>query len=92
VNAVDSTLDAMLRDPETREPMRRATQDELEAIAWAMREGRARRHDGGELPASIPGAYVSGGGRWVYADADGFPSLLVDERIELDEPLSVPSR
>ena len=50
----------------------------------AVAEKRARRHDGGELPDRIEGAYVSHGGRWVYPDAHGFASLLIEERIELD--------
>ncbi len=79
------SLDELLADPETHEPVRRATQDQLEAIAWAIREKRARAR--GELPARVEGAYVSHGGRWVYPDAGGMPSLLVEERIELDEPL-----
>jgi uncharacterized protein YbaR (Trm112 family) len=76
-------LDQLLACPETHQPLRRATSDELAQIAAAIRERRARRHDGGALPASIDGAYVSGDGRWVYPD-DGLPKLLIDERIELE--------
>ncbi|HEY8427739.1 MAG TPA: hypothetical protein VIL20_05165 [Sandaracinaceae bacterium] len=77
----------LLADPETHEPVRRATPEELEAVARALREKRARVHGGGEPPARIEGAYVGGGGRFLYPDVDGMPSLLVEERIELDEPL-----
>ncbi len=80
-------LTDLLADPETHEPVRRATQDELEAIAWALREKRARVRGGGPLPGRIEGAYLSHAGRWVYPDVDGMPSLLVEERLELDEPL-----
>lgn len=83
----DTPLTELLADPETHEAVRRATQDELEKIAWALREKRARVRGGGEPPAHVTGAYVTHGGSWIYPDADGLPSLLVDERIELDEPL-----
>ncbi len=81
-----SLLDQLLVDPETHEPVTRATQDQLEALAWALREGRARRRRG-ELPHRVDGGYVSRDGRWVYPDAEGLPSLLLEERIELDEPI-----
>lgn len=81
-----SRLDELLVDPETREPLRRASQDDLEKLAWMLREGRARRR-AGELPRRVDGAYLSHGGRWVYPDVDGLPSFLLDERVELDEPL-----
>lgn len=82
-----SLLDEVLADPETHEPVTRATDAQLEAIRAALRDGGARRHDGGKLPDRIEGAYVSGDGRWVYPDAEGFPSLLIEDRLELDEPL-----
>lgn len=77
-------LDVLLADPETHEPLRRATPDELAQIATAIHEGRARRRDGGALPAAIEGAYLSADGRRIYPDADGLPSLLIDERLELE--------
>lgn len=80
-------IDDLLADPETHEPLRRASHDELERVVRALTQGRARRHDGRDVSLDIRGAYVSHGGRWVYPDADGIPSLLVDERIELDQPL-----
>jgi hypothetical protein len=77
-----------LRDPETKEPVRRASDAELAKIREAIERGRAKRHDGGALPSAIEGAYLSHGGRWVYADvASGIPSFLVAERIELEQPL-----
>lgn len=81
-----SALDALLVDPETHEPLERASRDQLEKLAWALREGRARSK-GGALPSRIDGAFLSHGGRWVYPDVDGLASLLIEERLELDEPL-----
>ncbi len=84
VRAVTKPLDELLACPETHQPLRRATSDELAQITAAIRERRARRHDGGALPPSVDGAYLSGDGRWVYPDVDGLPSLLIDERLELE--------
>ncbi|HJL16657.1 MAG TPA: hypothetical protein RMH99_13425 [Sandaracinaceae bacterium LLY-WYZ-13_1] len=80
-------IDDVLADPETHEPVTRATDAQLEAIAAALRDGRAKRRDGGALPDRIEGAYLANEGRWVYPDAQGFPSLLVEDRLELDEPV-----
>lgn len=74
-------------DPQTHRPVTRATDDQVERVRRAIRDGRARRHDGGALPDHIDGAYLSNEGRWVYPDTQGFPSFLIDERIELDEPV-----
>lgn len=80
-------LDEVLVDPETHERVSRATEAQLEAIRRALEDGTAKRHGPGAPPAEVAGAYVSHGGRWVYPDVDGFPSLLVEDRLELDEPV-----
>lgn len=80
-------LDTLLVDPETKEPVRRASAAEIEAIREAIRERRARRHGGGELPRDVDGAYVSHDGRWIYPDTLGFPSFVVEDRLELDAPI-----
>lgn len=77
----------VLVDPETKEPIRLATDEERERIVRALRQGRARRHDGGEVTLEVDAAYVSHGGRWVYPVVEGLPSFLIEERIELDQPL-----
>lgn len=80
-------LGEVLVDPETHEKAERASDAQLELIRSAIADGRAKRPSGGELPEAIEGACVTHDGRWVYPDAHGFPSLLVEERIELDEPV-----
>ena len=82
-------LEELLVDPETHERVLRATEAQLEAIRAQIADGTARRHDGGELPQTIDGAYLSRGGRWVYPDVDGFASFLIEERIELAEPVTL---
>lgn len=84
MTAVKKSLDELLADPQTREPLRRASAEELAELASRLRDGSARRPGGTALPNAVDGAYVSRDGRWFYPDADGVPSLLIDERIELD--------
>lgn len=79
-------LERVLRDPETKEPIARATDAQLAAVRDAIAKKRARRKDGGELP-KIEGGYVSHGGRWFYPDIEGIRSFLIEERIELDDPI-----
>ncbi len=55
----------VLVDPETKEPLRVATDEERETVLRALRQGRARRHDGGEVSLTLEGAYVSHGGAWI---------------------------
>lgn len=80
-------LDELLVDPETHEKAERASEAQLESIRRVMAQGRAKKPAGGELPASLEGATLTHGGLWVYPDAHGFPSLLVEERIVLEEPV-----
>jgi uncharacterized protein YbaR (Trm112 family) len=84
----EALLDAILVDPETHEPMRRASPRELERLAERIGEGRARCA-GRPLPARVEGAYVSHGGLWIYPDVEGIPSLLADERIVLEAALDI---
>lgn len=74
---------ALLADPETHEPLRIASDDELASLRAALREGRARRRSGEPLPGELLGALLSQGGRVAYPIEDGIPNLLIDERLEL---------
>jgi hypothetical protein len=65
----------------------RASDAQIDALMCAIRDGKARRHNGGELPARVEGGFVSRGGRWFYPDVEGIPSFLVDDRIELTDPV-----
>ncbi len=68
-------------DPETHEPLRLATPDELAALREAIARGEARRRDGEAVPA-FEGAYVTDDGSRAYPIVEGVPVFLVDERIE----------
>jgi hypothetical protein len=84
---MSALLDELLVDPETHEKAERATDAQLESIRRAIADGRAKKPSGGELPEAVDGATLTHGGLWVYPDAHGFPSLLVEERVVLDEPV-----
>ncbi|MCC6872721.1 MAG: hypothetical protein IT378_00315 [Sandaracinaceae bacterium] len=81
-------LESLLVDPETREPVRRASERELAELKKRMRENRVRRHDGGPLPFDLEGALLTTNGKTAYAIVDGIPWMLVDLRLELGEPLA----
>ena len=68
-------------DPETHEPLRLATEDELAALRDAIAKGEARRPDG-EAIGPFEGAYITEDGTKAYPIVDGVPVFLVDERIE----------
>jgi hypothetical protein len=73
-------------DPETHEPLRPATSDEVEALRQALAAGTAR---GPELArtARIDGAYLRSDGRHAYLVLDGVPDFLPSDRVVLDAPL-----
>jgi uncharacterized protein YbaR (Trm112 family) len=76
-----------LVDPETHEPVRVATEDELEDLREALRSGRARQHDGNRHPTHFEAAFLSYGGDRAFLVVDGIPNFLVEERIDIDPPL-----
>ncbi len=78
----------LLADPETHEALVLATSDELAALKQAVSQGRAKRRNGSALSAELDGALLCQGRRVAYLIEAGIPNLLIDERLELDAPLS----
>jgi uncharacterized protein YbaR (Trm112 family) len=85
--ALPDDLLQTLVDPLTREALRLATPEQLASLGRALARGTARRRGGGTSPQPLDGALVGADGRAAYPIVAGLPHLLVDERIELDEPL-----
>ncbi|MDQ3037313.1 MAG: hypothetical protein M3Y87_33270 [Myxococcota bacterium] len=77
---------AMLADPETHAPLSRATEPELEALRAAISEGRARRRDGSPIEP-FDAAFLTQERRVAYLVEQGVPNFVVDERVELEDPL-----
>jgi len=84
---LSTDLLALLADPETHEPLTLASDDELARLGAALRDGRATRRGGQPAPAAIEGALLAQGGRVAYVIEGGIPNLLVDDRLELSQPL-----
>lgn len=76
-----------LADPETLEPVRLLTADELVALRDRIANGRAKRNGGGPLPVSVDAAFLSQAGKVVYVVTDGLADFRIEERLELAEPL-----
>lgn len=79
-------LDALV-DPLTHEPVHPATPEQLAALHDAVSRGAVRRRGGGAPPEALDGALMTSGGRAAYPIVNGLPHLLVDDRLELHEPL-----
>ena len=79
----------ILVDPDTRGPVRLATDPELEALRAAVGDGRARRKDGKEASGSFEAAFLCQKGAVAYVVEDGIPIFLIDERLEIEPPLEL---
>jgi uncharacterized protein YbaR (Trm112 family) len=78
---------ALLADPETHEALSLASPAQLDGLKRALGTGKARRRDGKAVPADFDAALLRSGGRVAYLVQGAIPNLLVDERIELEQPL-----
>jgi uncharacterized protein YbaR (Trm112 family) len=76
----------ILADPETRGPLTRASDDELQALRAALAAGTARRRDGAPAGA-FESAFLRADRRVAYLVEAGIPNFVVDEGVELDAPL-----
>jgi uncharacterized protein YbaR (Trm112 family) len=83
---------AILRDPETKGPLRLATDGELARLREAVAAGRAARADGKDIPDEIEAAFLAQEGAVAYVVIDGIPVLLVEERLQLDPPLKLDAK
>jgi len=84
---VPDELLSLLADPETHEAVTRASEAQLAAIREALANDKARRHDGQPAPEKIEGAFLAQGGRVAYLIVDGIPDFLIDDRIDLEDPV-----
>jgi len=83
---MDDGLLAILADPETHEPLSRASEAELRALRAALAGGKARRQDGAPVGA-FEGAFLPPSRRVAYLVQDGVPNFVIAERVELDATL-----
>jgi len=79
----------ILVDPETKGPVRLASESELGELKAAVESGRAKRKDGKAASATFEAAFVAQDGRVAYVVEDGIPVFLIDERLEISPPLEL---
>lgn len=77
----------LLADPETHEPLSLASERDLATLREVLRSGKAQRRSGQSVGAEPEGALLTPSRRVAYLIESGIPNLLIDERVELAEPL-----
>jgi uncharacterized protein YbaR (Trm112 family) len=77
----------LLADPETHEPLTMATEAQFLALKAVLTEGKVKRKSGQPVSSEVDGALLTPSRRVAYLIEGGIPNLLIDERIELGDPL-----
>ena len=67
--------------PETKQPVRLMTGDELARLNERIRGGQLRNRGGGEVKQELVEALVREDGRIAYPVDDGIPVMLIDESV-----------
>jgi uncharacterized protein YbaR (Trm112 family) len=80
---VDRELLEILVCPETRQPVRAATAEELEAVNRRIRSGELRNRGGEPVPAPIQEGLVREDGKVLYPVDDGIPVMLIEQSVAL---------
>jgi len=80
---VSSDLVEILVCPETKQPVRLASPQELEALNARIRAGGLRNRGGDEVKSELGEALIREDGRILYPVDDGIPVMLIEESIEL---------
>jgi uncharacterized protein len=80
---VDRELLSILVCPETRQPVRLAGADQLEALNRRIRAGELRNRGGDPVKEPIQEGLVREDGKVLYPVDDGIPVMLVEQSIPL---------
>jgi len=80
---VDRELLEILVCPETRQPVRLASPEQLEGVNRRIRTGELRNRGGDAVKDPIQEGLVREDGRVLYPVDDGIPVMLVEQSIPL---------
>jgi uncharacterized protein YbaR (Trm112 family) len=80
---VDRELLEILVCPETRQPVRLANSDQLDAVNRRIRAGELRNRGGDPVKDPIQEGLVREDGKVLYPVDDGIPVMLVEQSIPL---------
>lgn len=80
---LDADLLKLIADPETHEPLRYATADELAQLNGAISQGNLKNRGGQAVTETLSEALVAPGSRRAYAIREGIPVLLLEEALPL---------
>jgi uncharacterized protein len=78
---MDKHLLEILCCPVTREPVRMARRDELDALNQSISQGGVVSVNGVPIETVLPEAMITRDGKTIYRVDDGIPVMLVDESI-----------
>ncbi len=81
---VSSDLIEILVCPETRQPVKLASADQLAALNRKIEAGELRNRGGESVAKQLEEALVREDGKVLYPVDDGIPVMLVEESIELE--------
>lgn len=82
---IDDTLLNLLRCPQTGEPLRVATADEVDAANRKIAAGTVRDAAGEIVTEPLDGGLITAGGSWLYAIRDQIPTMIPEEAIAVDQ-------
>ena len=80
---VDPELIEILVCPETRQPVRAASDAELARVNAAVRGGTLRNRGGTKVERELSEGLVRDDGQVLFPVEDGIPSMLIEESIPL---------
>jgi uncharacterized protein YbaR (Trm112 family) len=83
MSSVSQELLDILVCPETRQPVRLADGQILEALNAKVRAGELRNRGGSPVEAELAEGLVREDGKILYPIDDGIPVMLIEESIEL---------
>ena len=81
--AVDPELLAILRCPESLQPLKLAEEATVQRLAQQARQGALRNLSGSKVEADFEALLIREDGKRAYLVRDGIPVMLIDEAVAL---------